>query len=68
MALTRFSGIKSIFPPMVETAYCLMFSHAFVPRHSDLSVEIWDTIAKIKKSDGFKTPLIWWALAHFNHD
>jgi len=58
MVPTRFSGIKSIYPPMAETAYSLLLSHVFVSRHPDLSGKIWDTIAKIKKSDVFKTLLM----------
>jgi polar amino acid transport system substrate-binding protein len=54
----RYQDVQKIFPPVAEKAYYLMLSHAFVSQHPDLSEEIWNTIAKIKKSDVYKTLLI----------
>lgn len=54
----RFRKLRKVVPPVVEKAYFLMLSHAFVSEHPDLSQKIWDTIAAIKESDGFKTLLI----------
>ncbi|WP_319406965.1 transporter substrate-binding domain-containing protein [uncultured Desulfosarcina sp.] len=55
---SRYQDIQKIFPPVAEKAYYLMLSHAFVSQQPDLSEKIWDTIAKIKKSDEYKTLLM----------
>jgi polar amino acid transport system substrate-binding protein len=53
----RFRKIHKVYPPVVEKAYYLLLSHAFVETHATLATKIWDTIAEIKKEPVFKVIL-----------
>ncbi len=49
-----FASIQKLNPPYQVKPYYVMLSHKFVNGHPVLSEKIWDSIAKIRKSDQMK--------------
>ncbi len=46
----QFSKIRKLEPPLKNKAYYLMISHQFKAQHPELSEQIWDTIAELRKN------------------
>jgi polar amino acid transport system substrate-binding protein len=51
---SKYSNVVKVKPALKTKPYYLLFSHNFVKTNPDLTRQIWQTIAELKKSDIFK--------------